>query len=552
MKEKLKNLILKIGNVFRDYPVTLGCIVVIAAIGAVIIDCDFNTDLCEKVILFLGAFSVQALFFEEHFKEKTKFRIIGYAVAVPVSAFLVYLASYEDDLLFGAKIDKVQEITACIYGSCFACLILASIYHMYRRQNEKFETFCLKAFVGIVRTTVVYGLFAGGLAIIILIFDTLIFDTHAFLGRVELFLAGGIYVPALLLVLSGAKDDVGKFARIVVLYVLEPMLILAMAIIYIYIIKVFVTGSIPSNSVFEIITSLFVSGMVIWTLACGTEEDNIFSRIAKILPFVFIPCILLQAWSVLLRIGDYGFTPSRYFGVVLVIFELIYMVLYFIQWKFKKDTVSLIIWVAALTVVTVLIVPFVNYASVCVRSQIRRLSGITVNEALKVSEQGKMAGSAYHTLIRDCGYRGDEAVEKLYTETERDILNSCYSDYNYRVRQEYYLNGNATIPELDVSEYKKLIPVEGFDSDPEGHRYILEVEGKQVYNADLSGFIRDIKDYGRKLADSSSHFSFDLSEYEIIRLDEHHDLKVTRFSANYIPDSDTLDYLNINGYLLER
>lgn len=552
MKEKLKNIALKIGNVFRDYPVTLGCIVVIAAIAAVIIDCDFDTEYCERVILFLGAFSVQALFTEEYFKENMKFRIIGYAVAAPVSVFLVYIGFFKGDLLFGAKTDKVREIIACIYGSYFACLVLASVYHMYRRQKDKFETFCLKAFVGVIRTTVVYGLFAGGLAIIILIFDELIFKTHGFLGRVEIFLAGGIYVPALLLVLSGAKEEVGKFVRIVVLYVLEPMLLLAMAIIYIYIIKIFVTGTIPSNSVFAIITSLFVSGMVIWTLACGTDEDNIFRKIAGILPFVFIPCILLQAWSVLIRISDYGFTPPRYFGIVLVIFELIYMVLYFIGWKFEKDSVALIIWVTALTVVVVLLMPFINFASVCVRSQIRRLSRITVNESLKDSDLGATAGSAYRCLTYDCGYRGEEAVEKIYTEKEREILASCYGSYGYTVKNDYYLSDNANITELDISEYKKLTLVEGHEDDPGNGPIVLEVDGNQVFKADLSEFLTDIREYGRKRANSSQYISFDLGEYKTLRLDEHHDLKLTRFGATYIYDSDSLEYLSLSGYLLER
>ena len=64
--------------------------------------------------------------------------------------------------------------------------------------------------------------------------------------------------------------------------------------------------------------------------------------------------------------------------------------------------------------------------------------------------------------------------------------------------------------------------------------------------------MKDIREYGRKRANSSSYISFDLNGYKIIRLDEHHDLKLTRFSANYLLDSDTLDYLNVSGYLLEK
>ena len=550
--DKMKLAVLKIGSVFKDYPVTMGCIVVIAAIAAVIIDCDFDTDLCEKIILFLAAFAVQALFTEEYFAKKPAARIAGYVIAAPISAFLVYLANFEGKEFLGMPKDKADEIFIYIYISYFVCLICASLYHMYKRQQETFESYCLKTFCGLIQTTVVYGLFAGGLAIIVLIFDNLIFDTDAFLGRVEIFLAGGIYVPALLLVLSGKKPEVGKFVKICVLYVLEPMLILAMAIIYIYIIKIFVSDNIPSNSVFGIISCLFAAGMVIWTLACGIGEDNFFCRAAKILPFVFIPCIILQAWSILIRIGDYGFTPQRYLGVMIVIFELIYMVFYFIRTVWKKDSVALIMWVAALKVVIGLIVPYLNYASVCVRSQSKRLEDITVNEQLKDSELAGTAGSAFRSLIYDCGWRGEEAVDEMFTASEQDILRSCYSSSNTYHQNKYYLDGNTDVISFDISEYRLITKVNGSSRDPENAEFDLKSDYQTVITANLSQLVRDVKDYGRKRSVSSDYFTFDLDDYGVIVLDEKHDLKLTSFSTTYNSDNDELEYMSINGYLLEK
>ena len=233
---KLTNAVLKIASVFSEYPITLGSIVLIAAIGAVIIDCSFDTEICERIIVFLAALSIQTLFIEEHMKDRPALRIAGYVIAALLSAFFQYFEFSGSEVFLGMPWYKANEIVTDIYVSYFACLGLASIYHMYRRQGDSFESYCLKTFFGLVRTSVVYGLFAAGLAIIILIFDTLIFHTHSFIGRVEIFLAGGIYVPAMLLVVSGKKGGVGKFAKACVLYVLEPMLILAMSIIYIYIV----------------------------------------------------------------------------------------------------------------------------------------------------------------------------------------------------------------------------------------------------------------------------------------------------------------------------
>ena len=547
---KLKIATLKIANIFKEYPVTLGSIVIIAAIGAVIIDCSFDTEICERIIVFLAALSVQALFAEEYMRDKRALRIAIYVIAALLSAFFQYFEFFSGEFFLGMPWYKANEIITDLYVSYFACLGLASVYHMYRRQGDSFETYCLKTFFGLVRTSVVYGLFAAGLAIIILIFDTLIFHTHNFIGRVEIFLAGGIYVPAMLLVMSGKKGGVGKFAKACVLYVLEPMLILAMAIIYVYIVKIFVTNDIPSNAVFSIITSLFAAGMVIWTLACGIDEANVFCKIARILPFVFIPCILLQAWSVLIRIGDYGITPSRYFGVALVIFELIYMVLYLLQRLLKKETIALILWVAALAVVTALLVPFANYTSVCARSQLKRLSGIKISKELKSSDLAETAGSSYRVLLNDCGYRGKELINQMFTEDEQKILNSCYgtSDSDHRT---YYLNGNDELVAFDISGYKTLTSVDGKGTEPIS-TVELTVDGEVRYTADLSEFVKVLEEFGSKKTDSSQYEPFNLSEYGPISLDEHYDLKITWFSADYNPEARELENLNLNGYLLEK
>ena len=88
---RLKNKAVKLGRVFREYPLTLGCIVIIAAIGAVIVDCKFDTEWCERITVFLAAFSAQTLFAEEYFKYKRIIRISGYIIAIPVAALLTYL-----------------------------------------------------------------------------------------------------------------------------------------------------------------------------------------------------------------------------------------------------------------------------------------------------------------------------------------------------------------------------------------------------------------------------------------------------------------------------
>lgn len=205
---------------------------------------------------------------------------------------------------------------------------------------------------------------------------------------------------------------------------------------------------------------------------------------------MFIPCILLQSWSVLLRINEYGVTPSRYFGVALVIFELIYMALYLVQRLFKKEAIALILWVGAFAVIATLVLPFSNYASVCVCSQINRLSGIKIDESLKSSELCALAGSSYQVLMDDCGYRGRETVQQVFSENEREILGSCSAE-SYSGSRTYYLNDRTDLADFDISGYKTLTVVEGKGVSPEASFIELSSNGQTAYTADLSKLRHD-------------------------------------------------------------
>ena len=72
-----------------------------------------------------------------------------------------------------------------------------------------FEKYCLSVFGSVMRTSIVYGMFALGLAVIIWIFNILIFDTDDFILRIEALLACGLYIPGLI---DFGRSDLSGFA----------------------------------------------------------------------------------------------------------------------------------------------------------------------------------------------------------------------------------------------------------------------------------------------------------------------------------------------------
>ena len=476
MKTKLQNFFLMLCSIFKDYPVTLGSTVILSAVYSITYYSRFSTRVPNYIIMFLAVYSVQALFTEELFREKIKLRIAAHIISIPIAVYPVLLYMNNGNYLFGADIYTIEEITSDVYITYFVFLIMISLHHMFVRSKESFDTFFLKTFSSVMQTSVIYGLFAGGLAIIVFIFDLLIFDTGHFLAKIEIFLAGGIYAPALLLALSGKKKETGKFAKICILYALEPLLILATAIIYIYIIKVFITLDIPRNTIFSIITWLFASGMVIWTLALGIDETNIFRKAAEILPFVFIPCIVLQAWCIFARIGEHGFTPTRYLGLFIVLFELIYMVLYLLKQVTKKDMVSYIFRIIPIMFFIAFWAPFINYASVSMRSQAKVFEGVVINEELPDSVMANNLGTSYDVIAYDCGFRGKAFAKKMFSEDEASILKRCIGT-SHAWRTEVYFNESKQLADFDISKYKRITRVHGNANDLKKNFITLETDG---------------------------------------------------------------------------
>ena len=78
------------------------------------------------------------------------------------------------------------------------------------------------------------------------------------------------------------------------------------------------------------------------------------------------------------------------------------------------------------------------------------------------------------------------------------------------------------------------------------------MKGHEVFKADVSQFVNDIVDFEKKKLAVSKEDSFRLDGCDPIKLNENYDLKVTWFSAEYNSDTNKLEYLSIEGYLLGK
>lgn len=569
--DKKQNRILKalsrlgahIYEVFKDYPATMIAIIAAAFLGAILAgDNMIADDYEEEVVRIIGfflIFSFQAIMYEEVFKNRLKIRIAGYALSSVISFVSVYILSYEDEILFGTSADTVREISARILFVYGVVMTGCAVYHMFKRLEEDFEVYCTKAFLELIKASVVYGLFAIGLGIIVFIFNELIYDTDDFVWQLELFLAGGIYTPMCIKAISSKNERAGKFARLCITYVLFPMLLIALAIIYIYIVKIFVTDTVPSNRVFDILAFLFSIGMPVWTMLHAllyktgqTEEKQQkgFSKAAVFIPYAFIPFIILQCWSIGIRIKDYGFTTSRYSAVVLIIAEIIYFILYAIHHRGKKHAISWMLFALMAISFLAIIMPGTSYDDVVIRSQTKRIEKMIDNKKLTDKEKSAIK-SAYRAIDR-VGYKGENALNKRFSKAQIDEIKE-YSDYNDWHSDKIYPYYNNSHVSIDISEYSRLTSASSTDNRSGLSTYEYEImtintdKERQLYKVDISKIIEWIDANGEK-----GSRDLDLTGREKIRIDDRRDFFITRLNMTYDLETKEAQYVSLDGYILER
>lgn len=550
--ENIKKFALMILSVFQDYPVTMIAIL-LAAFGSTILVTWDNRDTIiypERVIAFLTITAMQTIAFEEVFAKKKLVRYVGCGVSAILSVIYVWFLTFQGETLFGMDPDIPIELVAKILFVHGIITLGLSIWHMYRRTEEDFEVYATKAFLELLKASVVYGLFALGLALLIWVFNELIFDTDEFMAQVEIFLAGGIYVPMCLKALSSKNETPGKFSRFCILYVLQSMQLLAFAIIYLYIIKLFVTREDTSNKIFLILGCLFAVGMPIWTMIHGLEhKDGFLGKIAPFIPYAFIPFVFLQIWSISLRISAYGMTIDRYGCVVLVVCEIIYFVLYFLRHRGNKQAVSYSLFVLMVAAFICILCPGTNYESVVIRSQMKRMAVMLEEE--NPSELTKSDIKSAYRVIQHIGPKGKKALEDKLTEDQIAKINTY--DINGSLRNAFvYLSAYRNFSAVDVTEYCAIYEFSAFSTTYSDGRMTITIQ-KDDRNSETEIMKIDIGDYVSGIMDTyteSYDSKFSIRGMGVISLNDWQDLYLTQINIEFNKETKKVNTISLEGYLL--
>lgn len=574
----------KFKQIYIRYAASIFCAFIIAVVSIIAnqkkgFDIESIVAVCS--IWLAGNFLVESLWkktIEEAQKNKRKW-LIGYGVTFVIAIIFENLS----EILKAQKADIPNLIFGSILYFYIACTVLLAIYVLLRQQQLDLPHCIGRIIFALLRAVGVYLVLNIAVILILEIIDALLVDIDTFRVElnIQLLLSALAYFPTCLLAVSDTSEDNAAFTKKFVSYVLLPCVWIAMFVIYLYVVKIFVTQEVPSNEIFGICASLFAIGMPIWMMAFGFVEEKTsrYAKLISITKYIYAPFILLEIYSMSVRVKAYGLTEQRYAAWMFVLLQIIYILweriyaLYAGQTGRKKtytnqadtgdtgtehaneinQTKTQINWhYENLILVLVgflfvgLLLPFGNAKYLSYQSQKSRLV------KNRTSDMGE-AAKAYDYL-RTNAY-GRRYLDNYLTEAEQDELHNMLYDWDSedKWKSVYFYADPMEEGGLTIHGYEKIY---GVDEHWRDECSVQEYESKtitagdNVYaNVDLTSCISYYKD----LEDENENQVVDEKDkvYEI-QISDTEKLIVTYISFEIDDEQTIIKRMFIKGYMLTK
>ena len=320
----------KFKQIYIRYAASIFCAFIIAVVSIIAnqkkgFDIESIVAVCS--IWLAGNFLVESLWkktAEEAQKNKRKW-LIGYGVTFVIAIVFENLS----EILKAQKADIPNLIFESILYFYIACTVLLAIYVLLRQQKLDLPHCIGRIIFALLRAVGVYLVLNIAVILILEIIDALLVDIDTFRVElnIQLLLSALAYFPTCLLAVSDTSEDNAAFTKKFVSYVLLPCVWIAMFVIYLYVVKIFVTQEVPSNEIFGICASLFAMGMPIWMMASGFVEEKTsrYAKLISITKYIYAPFILLEIYSMSVRVKAYGLTEQRYAAWMFILLQVIYI-----------------------------------------------------------------------------------------------------------------------------------------------------------------------------------------------------------------------------------
>ena len=499
IKTKIKDLIQNMKQVFLRFPLACFFALVLAVLLSYLFvayahgriphhrELFFSTTWgCGAAILLAFAADLFCHFRNADLKQRIWCNI-AVVLAAAASAWLIY-SQYNNGF-----------IEYYFSTTLFVTLLLMLIWPTWGQQNIKMTwNYHIRLIFAIAVTYLLAHIIVFGILAILLSIQYLFNIEMLNIIAVAVAVVLAFFCPCCAMALMPINKDhydkpleYGKFLKVLVLYILLPLVCIEAIVLYLYAITILVSWQLPEGGVAYWVFSYAIAASIVWYLLMPVFRSEQPSKL-KILDRGFfislIPLLVLLFVGLFRRIHDYGFTINRYIVLAIAIwFTVISLIMIFRKSRNVTPLFSSLVVISLLALVG----PWSMF-SLPKSTQMKRFEQIA-NE-YHLLENGKIVPSA-EPLSREQNIALSESIDffmesKDYqqdfaeqyfniTHAEGDSIIKKNSYYYFKEMLMYNMNGEY-ISEYDRREISD--DVETIDDEDVGHELSFYNEDDKIYS----------------------------------------------------------------------
>ena len=435
----------------------------------------------EVITLILG---VSWLIGAQFITESQRSRLVGWGVKTVIILLLIIYYINLPDIY-----DSSQTF---IYIRWFILLLAGHIFiffapFIFYWNTVDYWNYLRRIIVAISRSILFSGIIYLGLSLALLAVENLFtfdFDEEIYfelfifcLGIINTFIYLSDFPNE---IYKTQKLHYSKALDVLIKYILIPILILYLLIVYAYSFTILLTWQLPEGWVSYLISILAITGFIIYIIIDPIREKHqnlIIRKFHPILQFSLLPLFMLLFVAIYARISAYNFTENRYFLLILAFWLLGITLFTLISKKRKLSLLPISLFILCLLSIygpwNVFIIKTNNGEQALTGDEVERFKNIA--RYLKTREKLKLVDDeiGFETsYLRHSYSAGKYMLDSIYGKnnyTENKPFNFDDKSFNY---SSYTFHD-----EINIKGYEKFILVSAST--------ILHQEKRSTYNLEI-------------------------------------------------------------------
>lgn len=572
-----------IKNTFKRFPLTI-ISAILATIFLILSTFDEYAEAYNNKMMSFGLVFVFGIFlyafiklFNEglrnyydlkNLKNNNLFKILSYVITLPI-LYGVYELVYHENKVMAFYDNNF------IYFTLIAALVVGSSFVGKFNYHKDFVAYVAKILRAFIISNIYSFIVFIGISGIIFALNSLFkfnFGSSVYL-RVAIFSFILFNVVTFFSDFPKVRDSFTDYKypkafRILLVYIITPIVIIYTAILLAYFVKILVLWQIPNNLIVNLVI-WFASFSIVYLFFLSRVETVTFINKFKIVfPFTLFPLLGMMFFAIYLRIKEYGMTENRYI-VIAVGLWIFLSLIYYIFYR-ENSNISIPIFLSVIILITG--IGPASATSLSIRSQNARFEKLLRDNKMIAGEEIKpninIESDAKSQIVDIVSYmvRTDRVDKLSYMPKDFKLNEDSFTKlfgFSNIIESKNYLGYSYTdnLPtdselgfDIDIEGYKHLIYVYSLDDVVSSGNYKFEKDKKEIkiYKKSKSDYKTIMTIDMAKLRDNLKLLYKTKDRIELEDLAIEKDGYKVLFTNIYFGSEDNLDDAYIEFYLLTK